>query len=251
MTRRTIWDTWRLATAKMPLADALYIGYVSRKAGRSAYLLRATRLKIIAFLFIALLGLATSAEAQSPAPAAPRAVEPPLVLLLDGLGVYVESNYIGVSALAGPLRAQGFRTQVDTHFMGKTYGLVPDIIIGHSMGGVMALNYANSLARSGRPAPLVITIDAAPTPPPCRVRECINIRNPGMLNVYGARNIDAWAAGATFVNHARLPTHPAVRSIILNRTAEFMTAYKARQNARVANPPTSQRPLSVTRPKGG
>ncbi|MCJ8141676.1 alpha/beta fold hydrolase [Ancylobacter sp. A5.8] len=221
-------------------------------------------MRIVVFLFTALLGLATAsqgqAQSQNPrssrsqgqvAAPAKRAVEPPLVLLLDGLGVYVENDYVGVSALAQPLRAQGFRTRVDTHFMGKTYGLVPDIIIGHSMGGSMALNYANSLARSGRPAPLVITIDAAPTPPPCRVRECLNIRNPGMLNVYGARNIDAWSAGATFVNHARLPTHPVVRSLILNRTAEFMATYKARQGARTTTPTTSQRPLNTPRAKGG
>lgn len=152
---------------------------------------------------------------------------PPLVLLLDGLGVYVESNYIGVSALARPLQQQGFRTRVDSHLMAKTGGIVPDIIIGHSMGGDTAIRYSRQMMRAGAPAPMVITIDAAPAPPACVVPRCINIHGPGFVNVRGATNIDAWRSGARFVSHALLATHPVVQTIVLEQTAAWMSERKA------------------------
>lgn len=152
---------------------------------------------------------------------------PPLVLLLDGLGVYVESNYIGVSALARPLQQQGFRTRVDSHLMAKTAGVAPDIIIGHSMGGDTAIRYSRQMMRAGLPAPMVITIDAAPAPPACVVPRCINIHGPGFVNVRGATNIDAWRSGARFVSHALLATHPVVQAMVLERTAVWMTERKA------------------------
>ncbi|MCK0208541.1 hypothetical protein MWN33_10910 [Starkeya koreensis] len=168
-------------------------------------------------------GTPNSATAEEPAPAP----EPPLVLLLDGLGVYIENDYIGVSALARPLQEQGFRTRTDSHLMTKTQGLVPDIIIGHSMGGETALRYSRSLARAGYPAPLVITVDAAPAPPACAVPRCINIAGPGFAQVRGATNISAWASGARFTSHAQLPTHPAVRQLILKETGAWMASRRA------------------------
>ncbi|MCS0503747.1 hypothetical protein [Ancylobacter mangrovi] len=193
------------------------------------------------FLLASFLAVLPALTVWSPAPAEAQdqpvaAAQPPLVLLLDGLGVYVETDYVGVSALARPLRQQGFRTRTDTHLMNKTRGIVPDIIIGHSMGGDTALRYARKLVASGQPAPLVITIDAAPAPPSCPVARCINIHGPGFPNVRGALNIDAWASGAKFVAHAQLPTHPAVEAIILNRTSDFMRQREARA---VPTPPTA------------
>jgi len=164
----------------------------------------------------------------------------PLVLLLDGLGVYVESDYIGVSALARPLQQQGFRTRVDSHLMAKTGGVVPDIIIGHSMGGDTAIRYSRQMMRAGRAAPMVITIDAAPAPPACAVPRCINIHGPGFVNVRGATNIDAWASGARFVSHARLATHSVVQTIVLDQTAAWMAERKlAMAKAAVATAKTS------------
>lgn len=165
----------------------------------------------------------------------------PLVLLLDGLGVYVENDYVGVSALARPLQQQGFRTLTDSHLMTRTDGVVPDIIIGHSMGGETALRYARALSASGKPAPFVITIDAAPAPPACKVPRCINIHGPGFANVSGAMNIDAWASGARFTNHAQLPTAPAVRAIILEQTQAYLDGRKtavADKPAMAAESPT-------------
>lgn len=164
---------------------------------------------------------------DTPAATAPQPPAPPSVLLLDGLGVYVENDYIGVSALARPLAQQGFRTRTDSHLMVKTKGIVPDIIIGHSMGGETALRYANALARAGYPAPLVITVDAAPAPPACTVPRCVNIAGPGFARVRGAQNISAWAAGARFTNHAQLPMHPAVQKLILQETANWLAARQA------------------------
>ncbi|WP_210255182.1 hypothetical protein [Ancylobacter pratisalsi] len=179
---------------------------------------------------------------SSPAPAiVPPAPPPPLVLLLDGLGVYVESDYIGLSALARPLRQQGFRTRTDSHLMTKTQGLVPDVIIGHSMGGDMALRYARKLVAAGQPAPFIITIDAAPAPPACPVPNCINIHGPGFANVRGALNIDAWASGAKFVTHAQLPTNPVVESIILDQTS----AYLKKRAERLAPPPSAEEPAAA------
>lgn len=172
--------------------------------------------------------------------------QPPLVLLLDGLGVYVETDYVGVSALARPLRQQGFRTLSDTHFLNRQARAVPDVIIGHSLGGSTALTFARDLVRRGHEAPLVITVDAAPGSPPCPVAHCINIHGPGFPNVRGARNIDAWAAGARFVNHASLPTHPAVEAMILDQTAAFMMQWRSAQAERPSEGGAGQ-----SRPRGG
>lgn len=187
-------------------------------------------------------------QRPSPAPSAadgtpvPEPPPPPLVLLLDGLGVYVENDYIGVSALARQLAGQGFRTRTDSHLMMKTKGIVPNIIIGHSMGGETALTYATQLARAGYPPPLVITIDAAPAPPACTVPRCVNIAGPGFLRVRGAQNISAWAAGARFTNHAQLPTHPAVQRLILQETANWMADWQAKQQA--AEPSSRKEPAA-------
>ena len=171
-------------------------------------------MKSVLLAFAVLAGLTGAGRAQENTA--------PLVLLLDGLGVYVESNYIGVSALARPLQQQGFRTRVDSHLMAKTGNLAPDIIIGHSMGGDTAIRYSRQMMRAGLPAPMVITIDAAPAPPACVVPRCINIHGPGFVNVRGATNIDAWRSGARFVNHALLATHPVVQRIVLDQTAAWM-----------------------------
>lgn len=181
---------------------------------------------------------------QVPGAPAGEAPPPPLVLLLDGLGVYVENNYIGVSALARPLAQQGFRTRTDSHLMVKTKGIVPDIIIGHSMGGETALRYAGQLARAGYPAPLVITVDAAPAPPACTVPRCVNIAGPGFIKVRGAQNISAWAAGARFTNHAQLPMHPAVQKLILQETANWLAARRTamQQTAKTDRPPQATAP---------
>lgn len=173
-------------------------------------------------------GAPNQPETAVPQDAAPAAA-PPVALLLDGLGVYVESDYIGVSALTRPLARQGFQTRTDSHLMMKTKGIVPDVIIGHSMGGETALRYATELARAGYKPPLVITIDAAPAPPACTVPRCVNIAGPGFTRVRGARNISAWDAGARFRNHAQLPTHPAVQELILKETGDWMAQWKASQ----------------------
>lgn len=179
-------------------------------------------------------------------PPAPPPLQPPLVLLLDGLGVYVENDYVGVSALSRPLRQQGFRTRSDTHFLNKQAGAAPNVVIGHSLGGSTALRFAGDLVRRGDPAPLVITIDAAPGSPSCPVARCINIHGPGFPDVRGARNIDAWAAGARFVAHAQLPTHPAVEAMILDLTATYMTQWSSAQASRAPEAGTA-----APRPKGG
>ncbi|WP_310207488.1 hypothetical protein [Ancylobacter sp. 3268] len=186
--------------------------------------------------------------AQPPfgAPPAPAPLKPPLVLLLDGLGVYVENDYVGVSALSRPLRQQGFRTRSDTHFLNRQAGAVPNVVIGHSLGGSTALRFAGDLARRGDPAPLVITIDAAPGSPSCPVARCINIHGPGFPDVRGARNIDAWGAGARFVTHAQLPTHPAVEAMILDLTAAYMAQWSSAQAPRLPEAGTA-----APRPRGG
>ncbi|SCW45773.1 hypothetical protein [Ancylobacter rudongensis] len=178
-------------------------------------------------------GAQTLGSSNSPGTATPQeapvAATPPVALLLDGLGVYVESDYIGVSALTRPLARQGFQTRTDSHLMLKTKGIVPDVIIGHSMGGETALRYATELARAGYKPPMVITIDAAPAPPACTVPRCVNIAGPGFTRVRGARNVSAWDAGARFVNHAQLPTHAAVQELILKETGDWMAQWKASQ----------------------
>lgn len=184
---------------------------------------------------------ALPASAQ-PAPGSPND-RPPLVLLLDGLGVYVENDYVGVSPLVRPLRAQGFTTLTDNHFLARNAGAVPDVVIGHSLGGTTALTFARDLVRKGHPAPLVITIDAAPGSPSCPVPRCVNIHGPGFPDIRGAQNIDAWAAGASFTTHVRLPVHPAVEALILERTQAYMNDWRSAQAAAL--------PPMPPRPKGG
>ena len=191
-----------------------------------------------------LMGLSGAVQAQETAP---------LILLLDGLGVYVASDYIGLSALARPLQQQGFRTRLDSHLMAKTGGIVPDIIIGHSMGGDTAIRYSRQMMRAGQPAPMVITVDAAPAPPACAVPRCMNIHGLGFVNVRGATNIDAWASGAKFVGHPQLPTHPVVERIILDQTAAWMAERKvamAKAAAAAAKTATADEADTKTAPAG-
>ncbi|WP_051661340.1 alpha/beta fold hydrolase [Bosea sp. 117] len=173
-------------------------------------------------------------------------------LLLDGLGVYVANSYIGVSALAGPLKQQGYRPVVDTHMMNRTGSEIPVVIIGHSMGGSAGLAYARKLVQAGYPAPLVITIDAAPNPPPCPVARCINIHGPGFPDVAGAQNIDAWKSGANMVNHAMLATHPAIQQMVLRYTATLMAqntqAARATETRAAASPPAAEASVPLPPP---
>lgn len=168
---------------------------------------------------IATLTLAVLAHADAPKPT---------VLLLDGLGVYMENTYVGVSTLAAQLRRQGYRTVVDTHMMLKSGQETPDIIIGHSMGGTSALRRAREITRAGEGEPFVITIDAAPGSPSCPVPHCINIHGPGFPSISGAQNIDAWEVGARMVPHALLATNEAVQRLILEQTAALMPQLAAR-----------------------
>ncbi|QCK86749.1 hypothetical protein E8L99_13780 [Phreatobacter aquaticus] len=165
----------------------------------------------------------------------------PTVLLLDGLFIYVHQQYVGVSALAGMLDRLGYRTLVDTHLMTRTANAAPDVIIGHSMGGSSALKYAGEMVAAGKPAPVIITIDAAFGSPACPVPRCTNIRTPGFPDIVGAENIDAWKAGAFMVNHAMLATNPAVQQMVL-RQAEAILIERM-----PATPPLSA-PIPLPRP---
>lgn len=166
----------------------------------------------------------------------------PTALLLDGLFVYVQQNYIGVSSLAAHVERLGYRVLVDNHLMSRTAGVEPDVIIGHSLGGSMALRHARDLIAAGKPAPLVITIDAAFGSGSCPQTRCINIYSPGFPKVVGAENIDAWQAGAFMVNHAMLATNPVVQQLVLDQLAEFLTA-------RQSHTPPLTAPVPLPRPQ--
>ncbi|MGA0562357.1 hypothetical protein ACO2RV_07910 [Ancylobacter sp. VNQ12] len=142
------------------------------------------------------------------------------ILLLNGLGVRAGNAGIGLNPLARRLWRAGYDVYVDSHAMGRSAGVVPDVIIGHSMGGVAGLRLAARLAAYGAPEPVVITIDAAPAAPPCPVSRCYAIRGPGFGPVAGAVNITARALGARASSHLRLPAHPAVENYILARVVE-------------------------------
>ncbi|MDP2804109.1 MAG: hypothetical protein Q8O26_19735 [Phreatobacter sp.] len=180
----------------------------------------------------------------------------PAALLLDGLFIYVHQSYVGVSALAPMLERMGYSTAVDTHLMTRTARSEPVLIIGHSMGGATALRRARELVEAGRPAPLVITIDAAFGSPPCPVPRCINYFSPGFPKVEGAENIDAWQAGAFLVNHAMLATSPVVQQLVLERAnaliaerAAVAAAARSETPEPRATPPLTA-PLPLPRPFG-
>ncbi|PZQ79801.1 MAG: hypothetical protein DI549_18995 [Ancylobacter novellus] len=169
-------------------------------------------LAVLAALGAALLWTAPAA-AQEPGtrPAGPS------ILLLNGLGVSTLNAGIGLNPLARRLWQDGYEVTVDSHTMVRSAGMAPDVIIGHSMGGVAALRYAARLVAGGAPEPVVITIDAAPAAPPCPVRRCYAIRGAGFAPVPGAVNITARALGARASSHLRLPTDPAVETYIMER----------------------------------
>jgi hypothetical protein len=165
----------------------------------------------------------------------------PTALLLDGLFIYVQQNYIGVSVLAAAVERMGYRAVVDNHLMSRTAGVEPDVIVGHSMGGSTALRYAAERIAAGKPAPVVITIDAAFGSPSCPATRCINIHSPGFPQVVGAENIDAWQSGAFMVNHAMLATNGAVQRMVMDRLAELLAA-------RQTHTPPLAAPVPVPRP---
>ncbi len=176
------------------------------------------------------------------AQAAARAQENrPTILLLDGLFIYVHQHYVGVSDLAPRLNAMGYRAVVDTHLMNRTAREEPAVIVGHSMGGSAALRFAREMKESGKPPPVVITIDAAFGSPPCAVPRCINFRSPGFPAIEGAENVDAWQAGAYMVNHAMLATNAAVQRLVL-REAEAVLVARAVTGAPLTAPVPIPRP---------
>lgn len=184
------------------------------------------------------------------APAAATGEARPTALLLDGLGIYVHQDYVGVSALAGLLDRLGYRAVVDNHLMTRTAGVEPHVIIGHSMGGSTALRYAREQIAAGKPAPVVITIDAAFGSGSCPETRCINIYSPGFPKVVGAENIDAWQAGAFMVPHAMLATNPAVQQMVL-RQAEAILAERLASSAPLTAPVPLPRPAELAqRPTG-
>lgn len=183
-------------------------------------------------------------------PAAASSEARPTALLLDGLFIYVQQNYIGVSALAANVERLGYRVLVDNHLMTHTAGVEPDVIIGHSMGGSTALRYAREQIAAGKPAPVVITIDAAFGSGSCPETRCINIYSPGFPKVVGAENIDAWQAGAFMVPHAMLATNPAVQQMVL-RQAEAILAERHAAAAPLTAPVPVPRPAELApRPTG-
>lgn len=191
-------------------------------------------------VWMLILGLLTAAG-----PARADDVRPP-VLLLDGLFIYVHQAYVGVSALAPQLERLGYRAAVDTHLMTRTAREEPILLIGHSMGGSTALKRAREMVAAGKPAPVVITIDAAFGSPRCPVPRCVNYYSPGFPKVEGAENIDAWQAGAFMANHAMLATHPAVQRLVLER-ARVLLDERAAAEAPASNAPLSA-PVPTPRP---
>jgi len=179
----------------------------------------------------------------------------PTVLLLDGLFIYVNQTYVGVYALAPRLEEMGYRAVVDTHLMARSSTEEPALIIGHSMGGTSALKHAAQMVAAGKPAPVILTIDAAFGSPPCPVARCTNYFSPGFPKLEGAENVDAWQAGAFMVNHAMLATNETVQRLVLQKAAallaERQAAEASRRTAELApgfTPPISA-PVPMPRPR--
>jgi pimeloyl-ACP methyl ester carboxylesterase len=90
----------------------------------------------------------------------------------------------------------------------------PRFLLGHSMGGLAALDQANRCATAGHPVRAVVTIDPTGKPGtlycPKRTR-CLNYYDPTHLIGFGARAV----VGATNVrmsgfSHLQLPSVPRV-----------------------------------------
>ena len=145
----------------------------------------------------------------------------PTAVLLNGLAMYQPNSMTPLAPLADDLREQGWRVIMDTHFMMRADDEEPVVIIGHSMGGGKALEFAARQKERALFEPTVITLDAAPAWR-CPVKTCINLKTPLYPPVAGARNIDAGRLTNPLLPHVTVALSEAARRIILRETARLI-----------------------------
>ena len=129
----------------------------------------------------------------------------PTAVLLNGLAMYQPNSMTPLAPLADDLREQGWRVIMDTHFMMRADDEEPVVIIGHSMGGGKALEFAARQKERALFEPTVITLDAAPAWR-CPVKTCINLKTP----LY------------PLLPHVTVALSEAARRIILRETARLI-----------------------------
>jgi len=146
----------------------------------------------------------------------------PTAVLLNGLAMYQPDRMTPLAPLADDLRKQGWRVVMDTHFMMHADDEEPVVIIGHSMGGGKALEFAAQQKARVLFEPTVITLDATPARR-CPVKTCINLKTPLYPPVAGARNIDAGRISNPILPHVTVALSETARGIILRETARLLT----------------------------
>lgn len=142
------------------------------------------------------------------------------VLILRGLTHYSEDGY-PVDQLARELRKNGYEVRIGNHTEGNDLTKLPDILIGHSMGGNAVLKAAERLGPGPR---VIVTIDPGRRPLystcPTHVR-CVNLYDPlhpiGGQFVYGKR-AENYRIKGTY--HASMPTYPKVINAVVRTVNE-------------------------------
>lgn len=136
------------------------------------------------------------------------------ILILRGLTHYSPSGWPAVE-LKQALEAKGYDVKIGSHTDGDGLESLPDILIGHSMGGNAVLKAA---ARVGKGPRLVITLDPGKRPLyrscPAYVR-CVNLYGPRLFiageTITGRRAENYRMTGT---NHSTFPQHPKIINVV-------------------------------------
>lgn len=152
------------------------------------------------------------------------------IYILKGL-----THYIGewpVDGIADDLRADGHEVVVLNHTDGNDLIDLPDILIGHSMGGNAVLKATQRLIREGKKPPkVVITIDPGKYPlySYCtKSVRCVNLYAPRALiggqvvfdPVTGKQIRENYKMTGTI--HSTMPAHPKIRAVTVRIVREVL-----------------------------
>lgn len=145
----------------------------------------------------------------------PEAPKQETVLILRGLSHYAPSGWPAVE-LKEALEKQGYKVKIGNHTDGDNLSSLPDILIGHSMGGNAVLKAANRVGKGPR---LVLALDPGKRPLWRRCPDyarCVNLYGPRLFiageTVTGKRAENYLIQGT---QHGTFPQYPKVINAVV------------------------------------